>query len=119
MHACLPIILYHTPPPGGLSTTDNSIVGTRTGLVLLNRVTCTGSEATLMDCGHGDVMQQSCSGGQAGAICLLSESLRGKRVDRGGVGGRGWVVLGVESGWCWGEGWEWCGRREPIRIVGY
>ena len=87
-YVCFDVCTRTTLHTGALTTA--SVFGDRSILVILNGVVCTGAEANLIGCIHGDIAQHSCSATLAGAICLVGKYKEsGIRIEEQGRGGGG------------------------------
>ena len=56
--------------PPALSATSGAQFGQGSGAILLDQVSCSGSESSLTECGHQGIGKHNCNHGQdAGVIC--------------------------------------------------
>ncbi|KAL5460336.1 hypothetical protein EMCRGX_G033781 [Ephydatia muelleri] len=112
---------------GALTTA--SVFGDRSSLALLSGVVCTGAEANLIGCSHGNIAQHSCSAAQAAAICLVGNLTSGEcaqgAIRLTGVGPYsyvGFVEVCINGNWtalCPSLPWDNRGAAAVCSQLGY
>ncbi|XP_062608857.1 deleted in malignant brain tumors 1 protein-like isoform X3 [Saccostrea cucullata] len=97
---------------------SNAYFGPGTGLILMSNVRCSGTENSLLDCGHTDELNLGCSHSEdAGVMCMKAPRVRlSKQKD---FQGRVEVYKNNRWGTICGRNWDYRDASVICRSLGY